>query len=288
MNKLSVVLSTRNEADNIGPCLESVKDIADEIIIVDEYSTDKTCEIAEKYGAKIYKEPHHEIFHITKQIAIDKAKCEWILQLDADERVSPPLAREIKEVIKLSDKEIMERKLKDKKKLELFNRHQRLVEARDGKLGNGSGEVVAFFIPRRNFFLGRPLVHAGAYPDAVIRLIKKGKAGLPAKSVHEQMWINGDVAWLFNDLEHYDSPTFARYLNRLNRYTNLKAQEFKEAKTPKNIINLIYYSFFKSALVFLVLYVRHKGILDGLRGFVWALFSALHYPISYFKYWQMS
>jgi glycosyltransferase involved in cell wall biosynthesis len=284
MNKLSVVLSTRNEASNIGPCLESVKNIANEIIVFDESSKDNTREIARSYGASVFKVEHEPIFHKTKQKALDKASGNWILQLDADERVSPPLAREIKEVINLSDKEMMERKLKDKRKLELFNRHQRLVEARDGKLGNGSGEVVAFFIPRRNFFLGKPLIHAGVYPDAVIRLIKKGKAGLPAKSVHEQMWINGDIAWLFNDLEHHDSPTFSRYIYRLNRYTDLKAEEFEKAKTPKNIFTLFYYSFVKPLTVFSVLYFRHKGILDGPRGFVWSMFSATHFPIAYYKY----
>src|SRR3989339_856803 len=93
--RLSVVLATRNEEENIGRCLSSVKDIADEIIIFDEYSTDNTREIAEKYGAKVYLEEHHEIFHITKQKALEKAKGEWILQLDADEVVSRELAKEI-------------------------------------------------------------------------------------------------------------------------------------------------------------------------------------------------
>ena len=86
---LSVVLATLNEEQNIGSCLESIKTIADEIIIVDESSTDKTREIAEKYGAKVIKVKHKENFHINKQKAIETATGDWILQLDADERVSP-------------------------------------------------------------------------------------------------------------------------------------------------------------------------------------------------------
>src|SRR3989344_1550657 len=99
MNTLSVVLATRNEEENIGRCLESVKKIADEIILVDENSQDKTIEVAKQYGAKIFLEPHHDIFHITKQKALDKATKDWILQLDADEVVTPELEKEIGQVL---------------------------------------------------------------------------------------------------------------------------------------------------------------------------------------------
>ena len=278
MSKLSVVLATRNEEKNIGPCLKSIKAIADEIIVVDEYSTDKTREIAKKYGAKVYLEPHHDVFHITKQKALEKATGDWVLQLDADEVVTKELASEIRRLVTFN--------AQPKKTSELFIRHQKLVEHRDGKIGKDTGEVVAFFIPRLNYFLGSPLRYAGAYPDGVIRLVKKGKARFPQISVHEQIEVSGEVAWLANDLEHHDSPTLKRYLSRLNRYTDLKAMEFKEQKLPKNIFTLFSFSFIKPFLVFLNLYFRHKGFLDGMRGFIWSLFSSLHYPIAYFKYWS--
>src|SRR3989339_1459592 len=233
MNKLSVVLATRNEEENIGRCLESVKTIADEIIIVDEYSKDKTKKIAESFGAKVYLEPHHDIFHITKQIALEKASNEWILQMDADEALTPELSKEIKDVIT--------NKLKQNKPSELFLRHQMLIEERDGKIGRDRGEITGYFIPRRNMFLGKPLIHAGVYPDAVIRLVKKGKAFLPAKSVHEQMVVGGEVGWLFADLLHMDSPTLSRYVTRLNRYTNLHAGELAARKVPKNALYLLVY-----------------------------------------------
>src|SRR3989304_7982568 len=171
MKKISVVLATRNEEKNIGPCLESVKDIADEIVVLDEYSVDRTREIAKKYGAKVFKEPHHEIFHITKQKALDLAHGDWILQLDADERVTKELGKEIKEVLKMSDEEIKDRRPQNSEKRELFIRHQKLIEERDGKVGRDTGEIVAFLIPRLNYFLGAPLIHAGVYPDGVIRLV---------------------------------------------------------------------------------------------------------------------
>ncbi len=277
--KLSVVLATRNEEENIARCLKSVKDIADEIIVFDEYSTDNTKKIAESFGAKVYLEPHHDIFHITKQKAIDTAKGEWILQLDADEVVTPELA---KELIFVTDGQSII--ISDNKKQNLFERHQQLLEQRDGKLGKDTGEIVAYFVPRRNMFLGKPLIHAGVYPDGVIRLFKKGKAYLPCKSVHEQMVIDGKVSWLNGDLLHYDSPSLKRYLMRLNRYTDLHADELKENGVTKSLISFIQYAFIKPSFTFLNLFFRHKGFLDGVNGFLWSFFSALHFPIAYFKY----
>ncbi|HKC04965.1 MAG TPA: glycosyltransferase family 2 protein [Patescibacteria group bacterium] len=282
--KLSVVLATRNEEGNIGRCLESVKSIADEIIVIDENSIDKTREIAKKYGAEVFLEPHHDIFHITKQKSLEKAKGEWILQLDADEEVTPELSKEIKEVISMSDAQIKNRQGISVREMNRFKKHQSLIEARDGKIGSDSGEIVAFFIPRLNMFLGRALKYGGVYPDGVIRLIKNGKARFPQKSVHEQIEIDGEVSWLFNNLRHYDSPTFSRYIARFNRYTNLKAQELKLEKVPKNPLFFIHYSLILPIYTFLNIYLRHKGILDGPQGFLWAFFSAMHFPIGYFKY----
>lgn len=281
--KLSVVLATRNEEENIGRCLESVKSIfADlpaqtgEIIVFDEFSIDKTREIAEKYGAKVFKEPHHDIFHITKEKALEKARGEWILQLDADEVVTPELAHEINLVIDHQESTTVSNPL--------FLRHQKLIEERDGVIGSDSGEVVGYFIPRRNIFLGKPLIHAGVYPDGVIRLVKNGYAHFPQKSVHEQISLEGRVSWLAHDLLHYDSPTLTKYLMRLNRYTDLHANELKEKKVLKNLFSFIYYTICKPFSTFISLYFRHLGFLDGVRGFLWSFFSASHYSIAYYKY----
>ena len=283
MIKLSVVLAVRNEEENIGRCLQSVKGIANEIIVVDEYSTDTTREIAEKFGAKVFTEPHHDIFHITKQKALDMATGDWILQLDADEVVTNELANEIKIVIS-SDGGLEGLLGGDARKQKLFQRHQKLVEERDGPIGKRTGEVVGYFIPRRNIFLGKPLIHAGVYPDGVIRLVKKGKAKFPQKSVHEQIQLDGEVGWLGSDLLHYDSPTLKRYLIRMNRYTDLKAQEIRDSKTPKNLWQFLLFTVHWPLITFVNLYFRHKGFLDGVPGFLWSFFSALHFPIAYFKY----
>src|SRR5476651_1626952 len=106
MKKITVALAVFNEEKNLDACLESVKDIADEIVIVDGTSTDKTVEIAKKFNSRVLVTDNPPIFHINKQKAIDMAKNEWILQLDADERVSPELAKEIMNVISMSEDEI--------------------------------------------------------------------------------------------------------------------------------------------------------------------------------------
>jgi len=194
----------------------------------------------------------------------------WVLQLDADEVVTPALAIEIVKVI--SSKPVTHNSQPNK----LFEKHQRLIEERDGPIGKPTGEIVGYFIPRLNMFLGHPLKHAGVYPDGVIRLVKNGFAKFPQKSVHEQIQLDGRVGWLRGDLLHYDSPTLRRYLSRLNRYTDLQAKEIKGG--------FFRYTIYKPLYTFFNLYLRHKGFLDGVPGFLWSFFSASHFPIAYFKY----
>lgn len=243
MIKVSVVLAVINEEKFLADCLDSVKGLADEIVIFDEKSTDNTPKIAKKYKARFYSVDHEEIFHITKQKAIDAAKGEWILQLDADERLSPELKKEIQEIIGNNPKE------------------------------NG------FWIPRSNFFLGKFLKKGGVYPDYTLRLYKNGKGKLPCKSVHEQACVEGEVGYLKHDLLHYADATFERYINRFNRYTDLQAKETSGGL----LANLVIKPLFDTKQGFLTIYLRHLGFLDGFPGFVWALFSSLTFPVSYFK-----
>lgn len=283
--KLSVALAVFNEEKNLGKCLESVKDLASEIVVVDGSSTDRSVEIAKSYGAKIIITDNPPIFHINKMKAVDAASGDWILQLDADERISPALSEEIKKVVGMSKKELGEYE-ENLPRRDLFLRHQKLLEERDGAVGTNQGDFVAFFIPRANYFLGRYLKYGGVYPDGVIRLFKKGKAYLPCKSVHEQYVVLGKVGWLANDLLHFDSPTFSKYIKRNNRYTNLMASEIKEKKVGLNPIFAVNYLIVKPIWWFLLTFFRHKGFLDLWQGFVFSFFSSLRFPVSYFKYLQ--
>lgn len=281
--KLSAAIATYNEELNISACLESIKDIVDEIVIVDGGSNDRTVEFVKKFGAKVVITDNPPIFHINKQKSFDSAKGEWILYLDADERVSPELAKEIKHIVDMDETQI-EKYQTGLKNKELFNRHQRILEQRDGKIGENEGDYVAFFVPRLNYFLGKYLRFGGVYPDGVIRLFKKDKAFLPCKSVHEQMIVLGRVGWLKNDLIHIDSPTFERYLQRNSRYVDLIVDELKKDNISKNIVYGLLYFFIKPVYWFLLVLFLHKGILDGIQGIIFAFFSALRFPRAYFRY----
>lgn len=148
---LSVVLATYNEETNLAACLESVKNLADEIVVVDGTSSDKTVEIAKSFGAKVLVKDNPQMFHINKQKAIDMATSDWILQLDADERVSKELAEEIKKFIGMTDDEIKQyqQTIPNRK---LFERHQKLIADRDGSLGKENKPYAAFFLPGQIIF----------------------------------------------------------------------------------------------------------------------------------------
>jgi glycosyltransferase involved in cell wall biosynthesis len=248
MSSLSVVLATFNEEKNLPDCLESIKDLAQEIVIVDGTSTDNTVEVAKKYDAKITVTDNPPIFHINKQKAIDQATKDWILQLDADERVTPRLAGEIKKVI------------------------------------NEQNEINGYWIPRKNWFLGRYLMKGGVYPDYTLRLYRRGKGKLPQKDVHEQAEVEGKVGYLNEPLDHLADPSFRRYLLRYGRYTDLIAKEFKEKKTGKNPVVALKYLIVMPTWWFVKTYFRHKGFMDSWQGFTFSFFSALRYPVGYVKY----
>ncbi len=283
MIKLSVAIATYNEEKNIADCLQSVRNIADEIVIVDGSSKDKTIEIAKSFRAKVIVKDNPPNFHINKQKSFDLAKGEWVLYLDADERISKKLGEEIKRIIEMSDEEIAKYQdnLKDR---ELFLRHQQILEERDGTIGNDQAEYVAFFFPRLNYFLGKYLKYGGVYPDGVIRLFKKNMAFLPCKNVHEQMVVKGRVGWLQNPLLHVDSPNLKRYFTKNSRYIDLMAEEFKIKKVRKTPFQFINYLILKPFAWFFSTLIIHKGILDGIYGIIFSFFSALRFPRAYMKY----
>lgn len=277
---ISVVLATFNEEKNITACLNSVKDWVDEMIIVDESSTDNTRELAKKLGAQVYKEPHEQIFHVTKNKAINKAKSDWILQLDADERITPEMKKEIIGILEGTyfgfDRWLSPLKKSLNRLVKIFPEPSPLKEA-----------ASAYWLPRKNYFLGRYLYHTAQYPDPVIRLFQRGKAILPAKDVHEQMTVKGITGWLRSDLDHYATPEFSRYLMREDRYSSLSARFMKEQGIKISISNTINYLFLKPLVTFFSLYIRHRGFLDGFPGFVFSLYSGLHHAFSYMKLWEL-
>ncbi|PWU22839.1 hypothetical protein C5B42_04965 [Candidatus Cerribacteria bacterium 'Amazon FNV 2010 28 9'] len=278
---LSVCIATHNEAANIGACLEAVKDIADEIVIVDGNSTDKTAEIAKSFGARVLEVPNQKMFHINKQKSFEAAKGKWILYLDADEIVTEELAREIVEVIQGQHVEV---NLLNER---LFLSHMRNIARRDGVTYTQKQPIRGYFIARKNYFLGSYLMHSGVYPDGVIRLFERGFGYLPCKTVHEQVVIDGGVSWLREPLIHMSDPTFKRYVERANRYTTLTAIELQKRNLLISWRTSIDYLIVKPVSIFSLLFFRHKGFMDGFAGLVWSLMSALHAPMSFIKYKEM-
>ena len=253
MSRLSVVLATFNEEENLPPCLDSISQIADEIVVVDGRSTDKTVEIAKQYRAKITITDNPPIFHINKQKAIDKATGDWILQLDADEVVSLELRKEIESQI----------------------------------TNHKSRDVNGYWIPRKNWFLGRFLMKGGQYPDYTLRLYRRGKGGLPQKSVHEQAVVEGEAGYLAHPLLHYPYKNFSIYVDKWNRYVDLLAVEIRDEFRNRNLAGKIFcgigYLLLKPLLWFLTSYVRHKGFMDSWQGFVFAFYSSFRFPIAFVR-----
>lgn len=282
--KISVAIATHNEEANIGGCLKSVKDIADEIVVVDGNSEDRTVEIAKSFSAKVIQIPNDPMFHNMKQKAFDLSGGDWILYLDADERVSPKLAEEIKKIVNMNNEELAEYEEGVKKKHPLFTRHQKLLEDRDGPIGDEGKPYTAFFFPRLNYFLGKYLRYGGVYPDGVIRLFKRGKAYLPCKDVHEQMIVLGKVGWLDNNLLHLSDPTFGRYLQRNSHYIELISEQLRKEKVGRGIFQWFSYLLIKPVWWFVLTQIRHKGILDGFQGIIFSFFSALRFPRAYWRY----
>jgi len=255
---ISIVLATHNEEKNIQRCLESVKDFADEIIVVDGSSTDKTREKAQKLGASVIKTTNKSNFHINKQMAMDQAKGDLVLQLDADEEVGEILQK----FIKKTHSEILKRK----------NHHH---------------QAVAWRLKRKNLFMGQFFKKTGQYPDPVIRLYVNGYAKLPQKDIHEQMIVNGKVAWADGHLIHYANPSFKDYMRKWNTYTSFKARQLLDDKIKINFINSIKYLVWLPNKTFILLFLRHKGFVDGIPGFVFSVMSGLHHTMSYLKLWGL-
>lgn len=254
MIKISVAIAVYNEEDCIGRCLDSVSGWCSEIIVVDGKSSDRTAEIVKRKGIKVFSTINRENFHINKNIAIDRCTGDWILQLDADEVVSPELRKEIISTI-----------------------NSQLTT-------NNRQPINGYWIPRKNYFLGKFLTKGGQYPDYTLRLYKRGKGRLPEKSVHEQAQVSGETGYLTSPLLHYSYPDFQHYLEHFDKYTTIFAHELANENTGINLFALVSYMFIKPVHWFLLTSIRHKGFMDGTAGLVFSFFSALRFPVSYIKY----
>jgi glycosyltransferase involved in cell wall biosynthesis len=247
-SSLSVAVITQNEAENLPACLESVA-FAEQIVVVDSGSTDPTIDIARSFGCEVFLEPWRGGFGAQKQFALDQCRHPWILVLDADERIPPETAIIIKDIVAK-------------------------------KLPGAAG----YSFPRKNFFQGRWIKHAGWWPDRIIRLFQKDLGRMTEAIVHEAIHLNGPVNALDVPIEHYTESRLSALLLKIDKYSTLGAQEaFREGKTAS-----IWSAALRAKLTFFQNYILRLGFLDGFQGFTLAITDAVNKFFKYAKLAEMS
>jgi len=248
---LSVAIIAKNEEANLPRTLASVR-WAEEIVIVDSGSTDRTAEIAREFAAKFFVE-EWKGFGAQKNSALAKCSCDWVLSLDADEEVSPELAEEIRALLR------------------------------------GQPQNEAYFLPRRNFFLGRPLRHGGYYPDPKLRLFRRGSALFEERAVHETIRPTGPAGRLRGDLIHHAYPTLDDYIEHMNRYSALGAtQAIARGKTSRSPLAFFWNVWVVPIATFKYNYFLRLGFLDGREGFLLHLYHSAYVSWKYAKAWEQS
>lgn len=253
-NTVSVVILTKNEEQRLPACLDTIVGWADEIIVVDDESKDKTVDLAKSYGVKVFvRKMDVEGKH--RNLAYSQTKYEWVLSLDADERVTEELSKEIAETIA------------------------------------SNPEQNAFTIPRRNFIGNYWIRWGGQYPAAQLKLFRKDRFKWEEVEVHPRAFLDGTCGHLTKDLIHYTYRNWADFLRKLNNQTTLEALKWhklslenpKKARYKMNTIHALWRCWDRFIRAFIV----KRGYRDGWRGFVVAYFSSLYQLVSYAKYREL-
>lgn len=235
---ISAVVLTKNEEKNIKECLESVK-WCGEMVVIDDYSEDKTVEIAKNLGANVFKRHLDNNFAVQRNFGLEKAKGDWVLFLDADERVSAELADEIKQVTQ--------------------------------KNADAKNCVNGFFLKRKDWFGGKWLKHGETAKVRLLRLAKK-RTGRWRRKVHEVWEVKGKIDELKNSLLHYPHPTMNDFLNQINFHSTLHAEALQEEGVKPSLFRLIANPVGK----FFQNYFFKLGFLDGTSGFIVAMMMSFH------------
>lgn len=252
MPRISAVIITLNEEKNILRTLESIKPVADEIVVVDSMSADGTAAICRAFGCRVFQR-EFDGYGSQKQFAADIAANDWILSVDADEVLSEPLQREI---ISLS----------------------------------GGGETPApvsisgYHIPRSLCYMGRILRHGGAGGEKLLRLFDRRKGGFTRAAVHEEVIVAGATGSLKGALVHYSYRDIAHHIEKLNTYTSLAAVDY--AGKGKHFSKL--WPGLKFPISFFTFYILKGGFLDGYPGFMWSFMAGVYGTLKVAKAIELS
>ena len=241
MSAVSVTVITKNEAADIGDALESVK-WADDIVVVDSESSDDTVAIAKRYTDRVVVRPWPGYIE-QKNYAASLAKHDWIVSLDADERVTPELAQEIQSVMA------------------------------------GTPAEPAFRVPRVTWHLGRWIRTTDWYPDFQTRLYDRRKARWTGRYVHEAVTVDGAIGRLRGELQHYAYRDISDHLETIDRYTTFAARQMHEDGRRAGIVQLLGHP----PLAFLRNYIVHRGILDGGPGLIVSALNSYYVFLKFAK-----
>jgi glycosyltransferase involved in cell wall biosynthesis len=244
MTRLTVTIIAWNEEERLRACLESIA-WADEILVIDGESTDKTVQVAREFTDKIWVRPWPG-FAAQKNFALDQATCEWVLSLDADERVTPELRERI------------------------------------GRIVHANGPSDGYSIPRKNIFWGTWVRHGGLYPDYQLRLFRRATGRFVDSAVHESVVVEGHVETLAEPLLHHSYRGLDDFVARSNRYSTLAAREIVGRGGRAGLVDLA----LRPLGRFLSMYVVRGGFLDGWRGFVLAVLYANYVFLRMAKIWE--
>ena len=278
---LSVVIITHNEEANIGRTLKSVVPLVakgnGEIIIVDSGSTDRTVEIARELGAQVFVE-EWKGYAAQKNSAIDKATGDWILSLDADEDAEPTLVLEMATIVGV--------KPADAAAVAVAGKPWCLTLQNRGPLRPPApGETYGYWIPRKNFFLGRWIRHGGFWPDRKLRLFRRGTGQIAERAVHEVIKVDGPTGVLRHALLHHAYPTLASYTDHMNRYSSLGAEmAVAEGYRGFSVVDIV----LRPLATFIYKYFFRLGFLDGREGLLLNLYHAVYVSWKYAKVWELS
>ena len=277
---LSVVIITHNEEANIGRTLASVQPLVSdgkgEIIVVDSGSTDRTVEIAKSLGAKVFVE-EWKGYAAQKNSAIAKATGDWILSLDADESLDSGLAGEIYAAMhgRLNSASMQGNSL------EVV---EQVIAAEESRQRGEDVSAVGFWIPRKNFFLGRWIRHGGYWPDPKLRLFRPAAGKFEDRAVHEDVKLAGSTGRLRGALLHYSYPTLSDYLEHMNRYSSLGAEMVvARGRVRFSVFNIV----LRPAATFIYNYFFRLGFLDGRKGLLLHLYHAVYVSWKYAKAWEL-
>jgi glycosyltransferase involved in cell wall biosynthesis len=276
---LSVAIITKNEEANIRRTLESVR-WADELIVVDSGSTDRTCDIARELGAKVFIEDWKG-FAAQKNSAIEKCTGDWILSLDADEEVDETLQYLLRSSHQVGGYEDLHKGQVLSPEQETLAEAQKFVQ--DWRSTEPDRFPQGYFIPRKNLFLGRWIRHGGFYPDPKVRLFRRGKANFELRPVHETLTVDGKVATLEAPLIHHAYPTLSSYIEHMNSYSSLGAEmAVAKGQGRFSVLNIV----IRPLATFVYNYFFRLGFLDGREGLLLHLYHSVYVSWKYAKAWE--